>query len=776
MRRGDPRDDLPCLDEDSVLAFVDGNFDDEERTSIEGHLAVCPSCADLVAASAGGAPEALAPQSLGDALAKEGGLVRGADVGRYVILGLVGRGGMGEVYAAYDPRLDRKIALKLLHETPGRGTSAHAAQERLLREAQSIARLSHRNVVVVHDVGAIDDETHGVRVYLAMEFIEGQTLAGWLAAEPRSWRAICDVFAAAGEGLLAAHEAGLVHRDFKPQNVMVGQDGAVRVTDFGLASDTSEVAEGDTTMRNLAHSAMQLTADTIALTGTGVLLGTPLYMAPEQFLARPTDARTDQFSFCVALYEALYGQRPFPSDSLQTLVGAVVSGRVQPPPQKTRVPAFVRKIILRGLELLPASRYPSMRELLTALRADPLRRRRTVAFGAAAALAAVVAAVGAQRVTTRGQRMCQGAAGKLARIWELDPNGARRTAVHDSVLGTGRPFAEETWTRVSALLDGYSRNWTGAYTDACEATHVRGDQSAEVLDLRMSCLDGSRGAVRALTDLLSHADGAAVVGAVDAAHALPSIERCSDIAALRAVVPPPTNATSRARVAELQTRLAEAKVLADTGQWTEALRRIVPIVDGARAAGYEPLLAETLNDQAWLEIQLGSLAGAGKTQEEALRVALAAHRDDIAAEAATQLLGLGSNHLGRPQELGRWEHLAEALLERLGPGHDRIAAWFHQALGIIRHKQGDYRRAATELELALALKEKAFRRITPTSRSRCARSRSLSWKWARAPGLNRGPEGTHYRQSRLRKRQSAPLGITGRSGRGVRVPSSIQRG
>jgi len=699
---------VECLDEDSVLAFVDGSADDEARASIEGHLADCPLCTDLVAASVGGAPAALAPRSLGDALSKEGGLVRGADVGRYVILGLVGRGGMGEVYAAYDPRLDRKIALKLLHERPGRGMRGQAAQERLLREAQSIARLTHPNVVVVHDAGAIDDETHGVRVYLAMEFIEGQTLAAWLAAEPRSWRAICDVFAAAGEGLSAAHAAGLVHRDFKPQNVMVGKDGAVRVTDFGLASDTSEVPTGDTTVLDLARSSKPVTADTVARTGTGVLLGTPLYMAPEQFLARPTDARTDQFSFCVALYEALYGRRPFPSDSLQTLVGAVASGRVQQPPQKTRVPAFVRKIVMRGLQPLPVSRYSSMRELIEALRADPTRRRRTLALSAALALAVVGAVVGIDRVATRGKRMCQGASAKLAGVWELDPSGTRRTTVHDSLLGTGRPFAEETWTRISALLDGYSREWSGAYTDACEATRVRGDQSAEVLDLRMSCLDGSLGSLRALTDLLSHADGSVIVGAVDAAHALPSIERCSDVTALRAVVPPPTNAATRARVAELETRLAKAKVLADTGRWTEARRRVIPIVDDARAVGYEPLLAEGLDVRAWLEGQLGDLTTSEKAQEEALWVALAVHRDDIAAVSATELLALGTYHLTWPQKPGRWEPMAEALVARLGAGHDRIAGWLHEAMGLMRTREGDYPRAAAEFELALALKERAL--------------------------------------------------------------------
>jgi eukaryotic-like serine/threonine-protein kinase len=319
-----------------------------------------------------------------------------------------------------------------------------------------------------------------------------------------------------------------------------------------------------------------------------------------------------------------------------------------------------------------------------------------------------LAFAGAGRVAMRGERMCQGASDKLAGIWEIDPKGARRTAVHDSVMGKGRPFAEETWTRVSALLDAYSREWTGAYTDACEATHVRGDESAEVLDLRMSCLDRSRGALRALTDLLSHADDSVIVGAVDAARALPTIERCSDVTALRAVVPPPRDAAARTRVAKLGTRLADAKVLADAGRWTEARRRLIPIVEDARTAGYEPLLAEALDARAWLEGQLGDVIMAETTQEEALWVALAVHRDDIAAGSATELLGLGSYHLGRPHTLGRWEPLAEALVERLGPAHDRIAGWLHQSVGLVRTRQGDYQRAAAEFALARALKERAL--------------------------------------------------------------------
>src|SRR5450432_4380055 len=157
-------------------------------------------------------------------------LARGATIGRYVVLGLVGRGGMGEVYAAYDPELDRKVAVKLLRVKPGNGVSLAEGRQRTLREAQAIARLSHPNVVIVFDVGTFEDQ-----VFIAMEFVDGNTVTYWLQSQLRSWQDILKVFMAAGRGLTAAHDKGLVHRDFKPDNVMVGRDGQVRVMDFGLA-------------------------------------------------------------------------------------------------------------------------------------------------------------------------------------------------------------------------------------------------------------------------------------------------------------------------------------------------------------------------------------------------------------------------------------------------------------------------------------------------------------------------------------------------------------
>jgi eukaryotic-like serine/threonine-protein kinase len=700
-----------CLDENLVLAFVDGSVGELDRGTVEAHLAECSACAALVATAAGGEPGPDA-SSLFDAAFGKGPpaeLNRGATVGRYVILNLVGRGGMGEVYAAYDPQLDRRVALKLLHQTAGRGSSVRIARERLLREAKAIARLSHPNVVVVHDAGAIEDPVQGERVFLAMEFIEGETLASWLAAAPRSWREIRQVFVAAGEGLAAAHAAGLVHRDFKPQNVMVGRDGGVRVMDFGLASDASADDRGAAGVIDLADPRTKPGAQTIALTGTGVLLGTPLYMAPEQFLAKTTDARTDQFSFCVTLYEALYGERPFPSDSLAILVDAVSAGRVRDPVPKMRVPSFLRKLLLRGLAVDPASRHESMPALLSALGDDPLRRRRTVVIGAALGMLAIAGLVGVQRATTRGQRICRGAGDKLAGVWELEEIGPRRSAVHRAFLSTGRAFADDTWGRVSALLDDYTRRWGQMYTDTCEATHVRGDQSAEVMDLRMSCLDTPRNSVRALVDVLSHADPAVLLQAVNAAGALPPLERCADVPALRAVVPPPADSAARTRVAKLEIDLTEAQALIDTGQWPAALRATATLVHEAREVGYEPLLAEALAARAWLENQTGQSSTSTKTFEGAFAAGFAGRRDDIAAASGAALIGVYGYVLDRPEDSRLWERLTQAFLTRLGPGHDRAQAWFFHDRAITRQRQGDYDGALADLESALSFK----RRVVP---------------------------------------------------------------
>jgi formylglycine-generating enzyme required for sulfatase activity len=322
-----------------------------------------------------------------------------------VILERIGSGAMGVVYGAYDPQLDRKIALKLL-----RGIGAGAAplaRARMMREAKAMARLQHPNVAAVHDVGVAEDD----RVFLATEFLAGGTLHAWLEAKPRSWREVVGVFTQAGRGLAAAHAEGLVHRDFKPDNVLLDKEGRARVVDFGLArnieaADAESKNGGGTIDLGRALSDVDEPApdphpppryDPNAATGidmspsdkldkltrTGALMGTPAYMAPEQFLGESTDERSDQFSFCVSLYEALYGERPFEGDTLLSLSVSVTGGNFRALPKDKDVPAWIRRAVMRGLQVQREGRYPSMAALIAALEDDPaVKQRRRLLAGA----------------------------------------------------------------------------------------------------------------------------------------------------------------------------------------------------------------------------------------------------------------------------------------------------------------------------------------------------------------------------------------------------------
>jgi tetratricopeptide (TPR) repeat protein len=302
-------------------------------------------------------------------------------ISRYVLLGRIGSGGLGAVYEAYDPQLDRKIAIKVLHDAG----AAMGGTVRLLREGQALAKLAHPNVVAVHDVGVDDDGSF----FIAMELVAGLTLAAWIAECPREWSELRDVMVQAGRGLLAAHEAGLVHRDFKPANVLVGSDGRVRVLDFGLARAVATADEG-------VHTSTSTLAQTV--TAAGTLMGTPAYMAPEQIEHGEAGPRSDQFGFGVALYEALYGERPFRGDDVvQTLI-AVRQCELPPAPAGTRVPAWLHRVVARALARVPADRFPDMGALLEAMVADRRSRRRQ-RVGAVLALALTAAlAVGATLV------------------------------------------------------------------------------------------------------------------------------------------------------------------------------------------------------------------------------------------------------------------------------------------------------------------------------------------------------------------------------------------
>ena len=686
-----------CLAEDTILAFAEGRLEAAAVRVLEAHTRSCASCSELLAATLGVVHGA----SPGTAEPVAASISRGTAIGRYLVLAPVGRGGMGEVFAAYDPELDRKVALKLLHSETG----TQVASGRLLREAKAIARLSHPNVVVVHDAGTFDD-----RVFIAMEFLDGQTVAAWLAQRPRSQRQILDVFLAAARGLGAAHAAGLVHRDFKPQNVMVTSTGSVRVMDFGLArvidADADAGAPASTTQAADAHGAPARWD--VTLTQTGELLGTPLYMAPEQFQAQRTDAQTDQFSFCVALYQALYGAHPFRTASFAELMADVTTSRVQAAPAKSAVPAWIRRVLLRGLSVAPQARWPSMDALIAALEHDPARARRRLVWGAVALAGLAGLGLGVARLARRPVALCQAGGSRVAAAWEDSAGGPRHQLVRDALLATGLAYASQTWDRVSTLLDSYTERWLAMYRDSCEATHIRGEQSAEVLDLRTSCLDERLTRLRALVDVLGAADRDTVANAIDAVNGLPALDRCADLKQLRSPVEPPADVEASRRVDALRTRAATVDAFNLTGKQQQALSLSRSLLAEARTLGYRPLVAELLERRWAFNFSLKDAGEPIADLEEAFSTALATRRDDVAADAAALLSGIAGYYQAQHRDGERWANLADALFERLGPGHDLGRGWVAQNRSAIRMQANDLDAALAFQRQALVLKARAY--------------------------------------------------------------------
>jgi hypothetical protein len=321
----------------------------------------------------------------------------GSKIGRFVVVGALGKGGMGVVYAAHDRELDRQVALKVMR-------SAAATQEermRMLREGQAMARITHENVITVYEVGV-----EGGLVFLAQELLDDGTLGDWLE-QARSQAEILDKFIAAGRGLAAAHAAGLVHRDFKPHNVLLGKDRRVRVADFGLARALGPEADNlpAVTRANMARAQLEEAVSPMSpLTRTGAVMGTPMFMAPEQHAGQPADAHSDQFAFSVALYHALYGDYPFPGKTAIALADAVIEGRIQKPPRDHRVPARLRKILLRGLSTKRERRYPSMNAMLAELAVPPSRPFRKLAIAIGAGVLVAGAVVGGYLLRTRDEQ------------------------------------------------------------------------------------------------------------------------------------------------------------------------------------------------------------------------------------------------------------------------------------------------------------------------------------------------------------------------------------
>ncbi len=727
-------------------------------------------------------------------------------IGRFILLEPLGAGAMGEIYAAYDDQLDRKVALKLVKS--GSGLTAKA-DERLLREAQTLAQVSHPNVVQIYEAG-----TYNGRLFIAMELIRGKTLTSWLkdaAQVPRAvrQREILRQFIAAGRGLEAAHAAGVAHRDFKPDNVLVGDDGRVRVVDFGLAralvdepdgeaaswsgsaleeddagaavtsvpaiDDVSlgetvtsrdreddrppptaevvaeHVAPGSAAMEgaetlaeglgdraasggllvtsarthihstpvavhapppraatgdplgkpgrgastsNPAASTPKLKA-AVRLTETGTVMGTPSYMAPETLRGAIADRRSDQFSFCVALYQALYDALPFSGRSLRELRDAMESGEVAFV-SGVPVAGYVRKALYRGLSVSPAQRFAGMGELLAAL--EPKTRRRRGWIAAAVGLFAIVLGVGYLRSQAQVDP-CAAAGAEIDASWSAD----RQAAIHAAFGRSDLPFAEATWRGVKTRVDGYTSHWRDEATAACQATQIAHTQSAEQLDKRMLCLDRGRRQLAALVGELGTGAPSEMEHAIEATEALPELDACSRAENLLFGLAPPPPPVA-AQVAAIRDQLARARTLELLGRYEESLAIARDASALAKGLGYLPVHAEAL---AQIARALDGRGTSGARDEaeplyfEALDTAEAERHDQLASEIWNRLVLLAVRLDSGMKQAHAWWQRDAAAVRRVGGNAYEQAKLYH-ALGEIYYRESEYAKAADEERRAIA--------------------------------------------------------------------------
>jgi eukaryotic-like serine/threonine-protein kinase len=614
-------------------------------------------------------------------------LAPGTRLGRYVIVGVLGQGGMGVVYAGHDPELDRRVALKLL----ARAGSGDAARVRTLREAQAMARLQHPNAVAIYDVGVDDD-----RVWLAMELVQGVTLRQWLAQADHGWRAGLEVMRAAARGLAAAHAAGLVHRDVKPENIMIGDDGRVRVMDFGLARAGESLA---ITQPDLGRSDTSVLGS--ELTVAGSLLGTPTYMAPEGLVGGPTDARADIFSWAVTCWEVVYGERPFAGETLEELRKVVLAGKRRAPPAGGGLPAGLRRVLERALEADRRRRYASFAEILAALDAALRGQRWRVAGLAAGGLAlALATGFAAQVMQTRATaERCAASGAAIAEVW----GEAAATTVEAAFVATGQVGAAETFARTRPWLDAYANEWAAARESLCLA-EVHG---ASAVDDGLACLEERRASFEVLVgEVLAKAEPGTLTRAVISAARLPAVRMCLDAGWLARAPRRPDDPGLRARIGETRVAIGKAAALDRGGLYAQAGEQAAAAVREAEAIGWLPLVVEARLQAAGVHVARGEFAAAEAMLEQVIWKAEAIGYDLMVAEAThhlTYAVGVG---LARPLEGVRWGRLGVAALTRIGAEESLESTNVYAALAIVLETHGELAEARALKEKLLAVRER----------------------------------------------------------------------
>ncbi len=661
-----PAELLACPSADELLAHVAGGAP-ESRERLISHVERCRGCQTRVGELLRGAGDVVETDLASEWSASPQAFERGARFGEYVVLEHLGRGAAGSVYLALDPKLNRLVALKLI-SLPSAPHEREAARQRVLREGRALARLSHAHVVAVYDVG--EREGHA---YVAMEWVRGGTLRAWV--EPgRPWRQTLGLLVQAGRGLAAAHRSGLVHRDFKPDNVLVGEDALARVTDFGLARSLSGSAAEPPPLPTAPPVPLSAADLEATLTRTGTLLGSPAYMAPEVLAGQSATPASDVFSFCVTAFECLYGERPFQGAGLAALRESVVAQRMVKVPGARRVPRRVLRLLSRGLAADPADRAPSLDALLDALE---LRRRRAPWLATVAAAGLAVAAA----VALPGRR--EAALCEQSARWEGVWDEPRRAQVQRAFAAVPAPYAGQVFEHVRAVLDGYSREWSDAQRQRCLERSVRGSADSRY---ELLCLHQRREDVARLVQELTRADlDVAVVNrAAELSASLPPISRCA--LAPEAAGRPALADADRARVEQLQGALSEARLVWKAGNLPDAEQRARRVLEGAQELTLLPLMADARFLLGNVQRQLNQEGPDAKTLFDA---ALDAERAGLHAVAAESWLTLAATTGGRPgAEPERWLSLAEVAIRRAGEPVDlRAELYSHRGRLLVARGQ-----------------------------------------------------------------------------------------
>ena len=640
---------MQCPTDDTLGALVEHALDDQEAARISSHIDSCDACQAIVVAAVRGEKQTPVPAkfpagtpSLPVVEKADPAALVGTRMGRYELKSLLGAGGMGQVYTAYDAELDRSIALKVLRPELARAASVLA--ERLLRESRLMAKVAHPSVISIFDVGR-----QGDAVFIAMELVRGGTLASYLARAKPAWRDVASIFERAGRGLAAAHEAGIVHRDFKPENVLVEtRDGDVTrvvVTDFGIAMVAALADAIPSEPAGPKHVDPRLTA-------TGVAIGTPAYMAPEQLAGGAVDRRADVFAFSGSLWEALFGERPFPGNSIDEIRAAM---RRTPRAPQSSVPSRLVRVLERGLAINPDYRWPDMQPLVRELVAVRSKRRRTIAIAALGGVGLVGAGIA----------------------------GALLLTGDDKVDPCARPFAFDTNVTIDAatrqrLVDNVTA-WRTTHAATCKA-----DRDPPQSSTVAACLDARKLEIEAFV-ADARLDGSKASRLV---RVMADPARCKDPPAGLLFARVPSDPAQRRVVTDLRYRAFEIESLRDRSQFDVALPKAKALVEEAKSA-WPPAHAETLYLLGTTQAMGGGATDAIATLREAAALGERTHHVHIAANSWIQLVLSAAFDAGDPTRALEYATYADAALDKIGrPPELETLFLYHKGTAMLEGGQG----------------------------------------------------------------------------------------